>query len=126
MQKIEDKTLTPSSSLYVKANEYWNIEEGLAKLSQLEDGVIGMAHPGVIFPYGAIKYQKRLPDMYEDLYRIFKEKGGAKAIFAEDNYQTYYKSNHNEYYDKLKEIASKYGLIKTGGLDTHGTDIFSV
>ncbi len=126
LQKIEDKSLTPSSSLYVKANEYWNIEEGLAKLSQLEDGVIGMAHPGVIFPYGAIKYQKRLPDMYEDLYRIFKEKGGAKAIFAEDNYQTYYKSNHNEYYDKLKEIASKYGLIKTGGLDTHGTDIFSV
>ena len=126
LQKIENRTLDENSPLYVKPNDFFSIEEGISKLSQIDDGVISMAHPGVFFPMTALKDRSKLPEMYEDLYRIFSQKGGKKAIFAEDNYQSYYRTNKDEIYSKLKDISSKYGLIKTGGLDTHSKDIFSV
>ena len=126
LQKIEEQVLDEKSLMFVKANEFFSFDEGITKLSNLDDGVIGMAHPGVFFPMTALKDRGKLPEMYEDLYRIFSKNGGDKAIFAEDNYQAYYRTNHDEVYAKLKDISSKYGLIKTGGLDTHSKDIFSV
>lgn len=126
LQKLEDKALDPASDIYVKSNEFFEFGEGVSKLAELSDGLIGMAHPGVMFPVDALKYKSRLTDMYEDLYSIFKKNGGDKALFVEDNYQAYYKTNKGEFCDKLREISSKYGFIRTGGLDTHGSDIASV
>ena len=45
---------------------------------------------------------------------------------AEDFYQVYYQNTNMNILQSVRDISARYGLIPTGGLDTHGNDIFSV
>ena len=85
---------------------------------------MGIAHPGVVFPYANLKDEGSTLRFYDELYRDFKAWGGEKAVYAEDNYGVYYKENEN-LHNKLEQVSAKYGLQKIGGLDTHIKDIFA-
>ena len=125
LQEMENLTLTPNSPLYAPNNEFPLFEDCISALAKFKDGAISMAHPGVLFPYKALKSNEDTVKLYEKLYEIFNLKGKPKKLFSEDFYGSYY-NNNESLYKKLHEISEKYSLLKTGGLDTHSTNIFSV
>lgn len=126
LQTIEKKVPNETSSLYVEAPEYLRFGECVSKLASLDDGLIGIAHPGVFFPMKSCGNQDNVPKIYEKIYSVFKNKGGERAAFAEDHYQSYFNNNREKIIAKLREISSSHKLLPTGGLDTHGLDIFNV
>lgn len=113
-----------SSELHVSPVKYNDLEKAVKFLSTQKDGVLGIAHPGVAFPFANLKGENETLKLYDMIYRDFKEFGKEKAVYAEDNYGVYYK-NYEGIAQKLSELSEKYGLKKSGGLDTHIPDIFA-
>ena len=124
LNELEWKTNDSNSRLFVKKVTYPQLESIIKFMKDPEYGALGLAHPGIMFPVSNISGNKETLKFYENLYRDFTTLGGEKAVFAEDNYAVYYNTNIQEILPKLAEISSKYGLLKTGGLDTHVRDIF--
>lgn len=123
INKFESICLDPNSKFYLKNIEYPQFEKCIKDLYTLENGVMGLAHPSVYFPINAVP-QKNKKKLYEELYKTFKAEGKEKAVFAEDNYQVYYDSADKILLKELSDMSSSYGLLKTGGLDTHAISIF--
>lgn len=126
LNEIEQLTGTSNSKLFIPPIELPSFDKAVEELSQMEDGVLSFAHPGVIFPFRAIKNMNELPEMYKDLYKIFKEKGKNRAKYVEGFYQSYYKTKDFPIYNQLIELGKQAGLKQTGGLDTHSANIFSI
>jgi len=125
LQQIEWNCFNKNHNMYIPNPTFPDFNDTIKKLSNFEDGVIGIAHPGVFFPYNSIKDRNKIPDAYNNLYSNFVKNGGDKAKYVEDYYQIYYQNNLDEPYKLLPSISEKYGLLKTGGLDTHSKDICS-
>ena len=124
LAKFESGCLDPTSSLFVKKVGWPDYKSGIEQLSSFEHGVMGMAHPGVLFPANCTKSEKDMPELYKELYDIFTEKGGDKAKFAEGYYQVYFKNMDFDIIKELDDLGSTYNLLKTGGLDTHSASVF--
>lgn len=124
LNNVENAVGNKTSKLYVNKVEYPTFEKAI-KFLTTKDGALGIAHPGVVFPMKNLKTNQDTLKFYDELYAAFKKNGGDKAKYAEDNYAVYFEDQNTEYLSKLAEISSKYKLEKTGGLDTHISDIFS-
>lgn len=122
--EIESGCLNPQSDLYIKNIQHNDFAKAVEKIASFEHGVMGIAHPGVVFPKNAFKDKNSIPKLYEELYGIFKEKGKDKARFVEDHYQVHWKGDDVNIRKELENISAKQGLLRTGGLDTHGKCIF--
>lgn len=123
LEEIEHSVYTPQSKLRVEPVEFPSFKEVVEFIATQKDGVMGIAHPGVVFPKSNLRNDAATANFYNALYRDFKTMAGDKAIYAEDLYAAYYESNA-ELTAELAKISEKYGLEKIGGLDTHIADIF--
>mgnify|MGYP002626151551 CR=1 FL=1 len=90
-----------------------SFEETVEFISNLDSGVMSIAHPARTKAY--------TPEFYNYLFYNFKKYGKNKAMF----YEKYYQSYEDEYYIQWKEVIDNAadGLLPTGGYDTHGKDI---
>ena len=92
-----------------------DFEETVRFVASLDNGVMSIAHPARSKAY--------CPEFYEYLFEHFKQAGGDKAMF----YECFYQSYEGEYFKKwqsvIDESAKKFGLLKTGGLDSHGKNL---
>lgn len=123
LNEIEYSICNKNSQLYVQKITHPTFEEAINFL-KTKDGVLGIAHPSVVFPLKNLKTNAETLMFYDKLYTDFKNIGKHKAKYAEDHYATYFENQNKEFLDKLSEISSQHGLEKTGGLDTHISDIF--
>lgn len=124
LNRLEEKIMQSAPEYKIPATEYYTFENLVKFYAGKKHGQMGIAHPGVVFPYANLKDEGSTLRFYDELYRDFKAWGGEKAVYAEDNYGVYYKENEN-LHNKLEQVSAKYGLQKIGGLDTHIKDIFA-
>ena len=124
LNEFETSVSNTNSKLHVPRVEFPQFEEAVNFLKNQENCVLGIAHPGVAFPFANLKNSETTIRFYDELYRDFKKFGGDKAYYAEDNYAAYFKKNE-PVAKELSKISNNYGLKKIGGLDTHIKDIFS-
>jgi len=123
LEEIETSVHNPKSKLRVKPIEFPSFKEVVEFIKTQKDGVMGIAHPGVVFPKSNLKNNTETLNFYDTLYKDFKAIAGDKAVYAEDLYAVYFESN-TELTAELAKISEKHGLEKIGGLDTHIADIF--
>lgn len=123
LNKVEYSIHNRDSGFFIPQIKHSSFEEVVRLMEKQEFGVMSIAHPGVVFPAKNLKSEADTLKLYDLLYRDFKNFGKEKAKYAEDHYGAYFESNLN-LTAKLSEISTKHGLEKTGGLDTHISDIF--
>ena len=88
-------------------------EETVEFISNLDNGVMSIAHPARTRAY--------TPEFYNYLFYNYKKYGKEKAMF----YEKYYQSYEGKYYQEWNSIIDRAaeGLFPTGGLDSHGKNI---
>lgn len=124
LNEIEYKTLNPTSDFHVPNVIYPTLKSATKDLSKMDDVVMSIAHPGVFFPKNAVNKEDDIVELYDNVYKIFTQEGNGKAKYAEDYYQIYWNNNNPDVMRELPKLSKKYGLGKTGGLDTHKSEIF--
>lgn len=124
LNEIEASVGDKKSELYVQNTPHPKLEVAVNYL-KTKEGVLGIAHPGVVFPMKNLKTDAETLKFYDQMYADFKAFGQDKAKYAEDNYATYFENQSEEFLNNLSKKSSKYDLEKTGGLDTHISDIFA-
>lgn len=121
-EEIEQKIQT-AREIYLKAHpaignmleQFSSFEDTVKFVSSLNSGVMSIAHPARTKAY--------CPEFYEYLFEHFKKAGGDKALFYEGNYQSYEGTYYQDWKEKIDKAASNFGLLKTGGLDSHGKSL---
>lgn len=121
-EEIEQKIQT-AREIYLKAHpsignmleQFSSFEDTVKFVSTLNCGVMSIAHPARTKAY--------CPEFYEYLFEYFKKASGDKAMFYEGYYQSYEGTYYQEWQEKINKAASKFGLLKTGGLDSHGKSL---
>jgi len=124
LHSIESRCNDKNSGLHVDYVKYYSFTDTVSKLQSFEHGAMGMAHPGIIFPFDCMKNKADTVELFKDLFDIFKDKGKEKAVFSEDHYQVPWRDTDKKIIEALEKISSEKKLIKTGSLDTHGKSIF--
>lgn len=94
-----------------------SFEEAVDFITTIKSGVMSIAHPARTKAY--------CPEFYTYLFEKFKKYGHEKALFYEGYYQSYEGRYFIEWSDKIDNAASKFNLLKTGGLDSHGKDLIT-
>lgn len=92
-------------------------EETLDILSQQEFGIFGIAHPART---SVRDVDSDLDSLFDNMFSSFKEHGKEKAVFYEGYYQSYDGEAYLQYLPPINRKARKYGLLKSGGMDSHG------
>ncbi len=118
-----EKQITTAREIYLQAHPsigkmlepFSSFEDAVEFVSNLDSGVMSIAHPARTKAY--------CPEFYTYLFEHFKKYGKDKALFYEGCYQSYEGDYYQKWQTKINEAASKFNLIKTGGLDSHGTNI---
>ena len=121
-EQIEQK-IQIAREIYLKSHpaignmldQFSSFEDTVRFVSTLNSGVMSIAHPARTKAY--------CPDFYDYLFEHFKKAGGEKAMFYEGCYQSYEGTYYQDWNNKINKAASKYGLLKTGGLDSHGKSL---
>ncbi len=120
LQDVENKILDENSSSHIKKIEYLTLDDLISKTKQTQYGIIGFAHPGVIFPHCAVKDINSLCGFYDEIVSKTKHKMDSRPIFIEEHYQSYYNDEKTGIVSKIFEKTSSHTSLKTGGLDSHG------
>lgn len=115
IQKAREIYLKAHPSIGNMLEQFSSFEDTVKFVTTLNSGVMSIAHPARTKAY--------FPDFYEHLFEHFKKAGGDKAMFYEGGYQSYEDTYYQEWQDKIDQTASKFGLLKTGGLDSHGKSL---
>ena len=118
-----EKQIMTAREIYLQAHPsigkmlepFSSFEDAVEFVSNLDSGVMSIAHPARTKAY--------CPEFYTYLFEHFKKYGKDKALFYEGCYQSYEGDYYQKWQTKIEEAASKFNLIKTGGLDSHGTNI---
>lgn len=118
-----EKQIMTAREIYLQAHPsigkmlepFSSFEDAVEFVSTLNSGVMSIAHPARTKAY--------CPEFYTYLFEHFKKYGKDKALFYEGCYQSYEGDYYQKWQPKIEEAASKFNLIKTGGLDSHGTNI---
>lgn len=126
LDEIENLVNTKNSNLYIPPIKIPQYRVALMDLAKMEDGVLAIAHPGLLFPNEYVKYPSNLPRMFDlSIFKAFKQYGGDKAKYVEGFYQSYNNTQSLPIYKEIIELAKQAGFIFTGGIDTHGANLFS-
>lgn len=120
--KVEEK-IQLARNIYLQSHPsvgkmlepFSSFEDAVKFVASLDSGVMSIAHPARTKAY--------CPEFYEYLFEHFKHAGGDKAMFYEGYYQSYEGSYFQEWSEKIDKSAEKFGLLKTGGLDSHGKSL---
>ena len=92
-----------------------SFEETVEFISNLDSGVMSIAHPARTKAY--------VPEFYNYLFYNFKKYGKDKAMFFEKYYQSYEDRYFLEWAPVINRAAED--LLPTGGYDSHGHSITS-
>lgn len=111
--------LNPAEEIEVASNSFKDIITGL---SNSKFGAIGIAHPARYVDSSLS--EKEIKVFYTKLFSDFKKFGKDKAIFIENNYQGYL-GEQKRVAKIIKKVSDEFGFISTGGLDSHGNNIFT-
>lgn len=114
-----------AKSIYTKAHPaigkmlepFSSFEDTVEFVTTLDSGVMSIAHPARVKAY--------TPEFYTYLFNNFKKPGGEKAMFFEEYYQSYNGSYYIDWCPIINRTAESFGLIPTGGMDSHGDSITS-
>ncbi len=120
-----EKQIMTAREIYLQAHPsigkmlepFSSFEDAVEFISTLDSGVMSIAHPARTKAY--------CPEFYTYLFAHFKKYGKDKAMFYEGCYQSYEGEYFQKWQTKIDEAASKFGLLKTGGLDSHGKNIIT-
>ena len=120
-----EKQIMTAREIYLQAHPsigkmlepFSSFEDAVEFVSTLGNGVMSIAHPARTKAY--------CPEFYTYLFAHFKKYGKDKAMFYEGFYQSYEGDYYQKWQTKIDEAASKFGLLKTGGLDSHGKNIIT-
>lgn len=125
LDEIEKEAFKENSDLYIPQAKFRDFKSAVSFIGENTEVNIGMAHPGVVFPFSNLGNKEQTVKFYDKLYEDFIKLSKGKAIYTEDNYATFFKNN---FYlaESISEKGAKYGFLKTGGLDTHANNIFEI
>lgn len=104
---------------------YVDIEEAINLVKNQDSGYMTIAHPACTNIGERLKHPENSNRAMSDIFRLFKEKGGDRALGAEIYYPYFGDlSRSNQWLDSMGNYARENKLIPTGGLDSHGKNIF--
>ena len=104
---------------------YVDMEEGINLIKNQESGYMTIAHPACTNIGERLKYPENSNRCMSDLFRMFKEKGGERALGVEIYYPYFGGlAESHEWLDSMHRYTKENKLIPTGGLDCHGKSIF--
>jgi len=103
------------------------LDEVVSAVKHQPDAYLSYAHPA--FPdmkHRIVNPNDDYTKLNQDCVRFFKEKAGDKALYAEVYYGGYKGSmaTDEKLHDCIKSAVEDAGLLKAGGMDTHGDSIF--
>ena len=103
------------------------LDEVVSAMKHQPEAYLSYAHPA--FPdmkHRIVNPNDDYMKLNQDCVRFFKEKAGDKALYAEVYYGGYKGSmaTDEKLHDCIKSAVEDMGLLKAGGMDTHGDSIF--
>lgn len=128
-QEVEEIILK-AKSIYEKSHPsmdfmpeaFSSFEETVEFISKLDNGYMCIAHPARTIMRNI---EASAEDFFYNMFENFKLHGGDKACFYEGYYGSYEGARTLSLIPAIDYAASKFNLIPTGGLDSHGTDVIT-
>lgn len=104
---------------------YSDFEDVIKLVRKQESGYMTIAHPACTNIGERLKYPENSNRAMSDIFRNFKEKGKDKALGVEIYYPYFGNlAKSEEWLNSMKRYTDENKLIPTGGLDSHGKNIF--
>ncbi len=104
---------------------YVDIEEMLTMVKNQKDGYITWAHPACTDIGGYLRNRDYSHQAMTELFNMFKEKGGDKALAVEIHYPYFGElGKSDEWLNLMHKNTTTNKLYCSGGLDSHGKNIF--
>ncbi len=104
---------------------YVDMEEAINLIKEQDSGYMTIAHPACINIGERLKHPENSNRCMSDIFRLFKKKGGDRALGAEIYYPYFGDlANSKEWLNSMERYTKENNLIPTGGLDSHGKNIF--
>ncbi len=126
LSEIERGCFETGSPLHPIRPELNEFTHAVSTIAGMGHGVMGIAHPELIYPEDCLKEGASKEQFIRDLFACFRQNGGNRAIFSENNYQAGGKKPDPDFLKAIKNASSEAGLLSTGSLDTHGKSISDV
>lgn len=128
-QKIEE-LIFKAKSIYEKSHPsmefmpeaFSSFEETVEFISKLNYGYMCIAHPARTIMRDI---DTSAEEFFYNMFENFKYYGGEKACFYEGFYGSYEGERTLSLLPAIDYAASKFNLIPTGGLDSHGPDVIT-
>ncbi len=128
VNKELETAIEKAHSIYEKAHPTLDLmpeafdgfEDTLELLSKQDFGIFSIAHPARTI---VKDIESDLYSLFDNMFGSFKQFADKKAFSYEGYYQSYSGTKYKQYLDAIDKSAQKHGLIKVGGLDTHGESI---
>lgn len=117
IQTAKDIYTSSHPSIGKMLEPFSSFEETVEFVTTLNSGVMSIAHPARTRAY--------TPEFYTYLFNNFKKFGKEKAMFFEKYYQSYDGRYFIEWCPIINRTAESFGLLPTGGMDSHGSSITS-
>ncbi len=123
LQKVNDICMSELPQMELNP-AFVDMEYAIDLIKKQPHGYMTWAHPACT---GIGKYLKN-NDSYkgmETIFKLFKEKGGERTLAAEIHYPYYGELGQStDWLNAIKYYAKSNGLYFTGGMDSHGKNIF--
>lgn len=104
---------------------YSDIEDVIKLVQKQDCGYMTIAHPACTNIGERLKYPENSNRAMSDIFRNFKEKGKYRALGVEIYYPYFGNlAKSEEWLNSMKRYTDENKLIPTGGLDSHGKNIF--
>ncbi len=104
---------------------YIDMKEFVTLFKQQEYGYMGIAHPGLTDIGKSLVHPEESVNSMLNLFKNFKAEGGERALCAELYYHYFGEvGKDKKWLDRISKYARAEGLMPSGGLDTHGRNIF--
>lgn len=101
-----------------------DMEDAISLIKNQPYGYMSWAHPGCTGIGSYLKDGNSYKGM-ETIFKLFKEKGGERAFAAEIHYPYFGELGRSaDWLNAIKYYAKTNNLYWSGGLDTHGKNIF--
>lgn len=102
-----------------------DLDEVIELVKAQDYGYMTIAHPALTNVGSSLKAPEKSLESISKLMKLFKEKGGEKALAAEIHYPYFGDiANSKEWLQHIENSCNNANLLKSGGLDSHGRSIF--
>lgn len=125
LNKINKVTNDYGSKMEELTPAYVDMEEAITLINSQDSGYMTIAHPACINIGERLHHPENSNRCMSDIFRLFKEKGQDRALGAEIYYPYFGDlANSKEWLDGMHRYTKENNMFPTGGLDSHGKNIF--